>query len=96
MVFVRGLISKNSVPAIFNRKDSWGTVVLVDSQLEGGSGADDRPAILNQRQLYVRNVTAEGYGKAIDNADKGRDKGDVPAMGNITTTGGTCIATPPV
>ncbi|MCH5375331.1 MAG: glycoside hydrolase family 55 protein, partial [Planctomycetes bacterium] len=84
MIFVRGLTSENSVPAIFNRKDSWGTVTLVDSDLRGLPGAEKTAGILNQRQLYIRNTKVTGYGKSIDNADKGRDKGDVVQAGVVT------------
>lgn len=83
MIFVRGLVSENRVPAIFNRRDSWGTVTLVDSELRGLPGAETAAGILNQRQLYVRNTRITGYGKAIDNADKGRDKGDVERPGIV-------------
>lgn len=83
MIFVRGLKSENRVPAVFNRKDSWGTVTLVDSEIRGLPGAEDTSGILNQRQLYIRNTTITGYGKAIDNADKGRDKGDVVEGGLV-------------
>jgi hypothetical protein len=83
MIFVRGLKSENRVPTIFNRKDSWGSVTLVDSKIRGLPGAEKTVGILNQRQLYVRNTTITGYGKAIDNADKGRDKGDVVDAGLI-------------
>lgn len=83
MIFVRGLRSENRVPAIFNRKDSWGTVTLVDSELRGLPGAEKSSGILNERQLYVRNTRIVGYGKAVDNADKGRDKGDVEPEGLI-------------
>ncbi|WP_166820053.1 glycoside hydrolase family 55 protein [Thalassoroseus pseudoceratinae] len=84
MIFVRGLKSENQVPAIFNRKDSWGTVTLVDSVLLGLPGAEKTAGVLNQRQLYVRNTKITGYGKSIDNADKGRDKGDVEQPGLVT------------
>ncbi len=83
MIFVRGLKSENRVPAIFNRKDSWGTVTLVDSELVGLPGAEKTSGILNQRQLYIRNTRITGYGKAVDNADKGRDKGDIIEAGLI-------------
>jgi hypothetical protein len=83
MIFVRDLKSENRVPAIFNRKDSWGTVTLIDSEIRGLPGGQTTVGILNQRQLYVRNTTITGYGKAIDNADKGRDKGDVVDGGLI-------------
>lgn len=83
MIFVRGLHSENRVPALFNRKDSWGTVTLIDSELKGLPGSESRPGILNQRQLYIRNTRISGYGQSINNADKGRDKGDVDQPGLI-------------
>jgi len=83
MIFVRGLDSENAVPALFNEKDSWGTVTLVDSKIVG-MGADAKtPGILNQRQMYLRNVEIRGYAKSVDHADKGRDKGDIEAAGLI-------------
>jgi hypothetical protein len=84
MIFVRGLTSQNAVPAIYNEKDSWGTVSLVDSKLVGTNPPAKTPGILNQRQLYVRNVEISGYPVSVDNADKGRDKGDIAAPGRIT------------
>ena len=83
MIFVRDLQSENAVTAIFNEKDSWGTVTLVDSRIAGTAGAEKVPGILNQRGLYARNVQIAGYAKAIDHADKGRDKGDVAAPARI-------------
>ena len=83
MIFVRGLKSENRVPALFNRKDSWGTVTLIDSELTGLAGAEEHAGIFNQRQLYVRNTKITGYGKSIDNADKGRDKGDIESPGLV-------------
>ncbi len=83
MVFVRGLLSENGVPAIYNEKDSWGTVTLVDSELRGVDPDPATPGILNQRQMALRNVTTSGYALPIDHADKGRDKGDVAAAGTI-------------
>jgi len=83
MIFVRGLVSENAVPAIYNEKNSWGTVTLLDSRL-AGNGADEKtPAILNERQAYFRNVNVSGYAKSVDNADKGRDKGDIVEAGII-------------
>ena len=82
MIFVRRLQSTNEVPALFNRKDSWGSVTLTDSHLVGHHARDQR-GILNQRQIYLRNTRIEGYGKSLDNADKGRDKGDITEPGLI-------------
>jgi len=83
MIFVRGLVSENAVPAIFNEKDSWGTVTLLDSKIVGKDAAPKTPGFLNQRHAYLRNTEFSGYATAVDNADKGRDKGDVTAAGLI-------------
>jgi len=68
---IRGLKSKNAVPAIKNT--NWGSlVVLIDSELEGG--AADAVAIENGDAskegengpgLFVRNLKTEGYQFAI-------------------------------
>lgn len=83
MIFVRGLRSFNQVPAILNRRDSWGTVTLMDSEIVGLPGAEERSGILNQRQMYLRNVKVNGYGRSVNNSDKGRDKGDIVKPGTI-------------
>lgn len=83
MIFVRGLISENAVPAIYNEKNSWGTVTLIDSTLRGIDPPERTPGILNQRQMALRNVEITGYPIAVDHADKGRDKGDIKEPGVI-------------
>lgn len=83
MIFVRGLVSENSVPALYNEKNSWGTVTLIDSKIRGLSPDEKTPGILNQRQMVLRNVEVSGYAKSVDNADKGRDKGDVINAGLV-------------
>ncbi len=83
MIFVRGLISENRVPALFNEKDSWGTVTLIDSHLHGIQAERGAPAIHNQRQIYLRNVDLLGYDRAVDQDDKGRDKGDIGPAGTV-------------
>ena len=83
MVFARGMLSRNSVPALFNQKDSWGTVTLLDSKIEGLKPGKRTPGILNQRQMALKDVTVTGYPKSIDHADKGRDKGDIESPGLI-------------
>lgn len=83
MVFVRDLVSENAVTAIYNEKDSWGTVTLVDSRLQGIGAKSKTPGVLNQRQMYLRNVAVNGYPVSVDHADKGRDKGDITAAGTI-------------
>ena len=82
MIFVRGLTSENAVTTLYNEKDSMGTVTLVDSKISG-TGID-APGVLNQRQMYLRDVEISGHAVSIDHADKGRDKGDVKEAGVIT------------
>ena len=81
MIFVRDLTSENAVTTLYNEKDSWGAVTLVDSKITG-SGIE-APGIHNQRQMYLRDVEITGHSIAIDHADKGRDKGDVKEVGRI-------------
>lgn len=83
MVFVRGLVSANRAPALFNEKDSWGSVVLLDSRLQGINPARTTPAIHNQRQMVLRDVEILDYPKGIEHDDKGRDKGDLPSPAQI-------------
>ena len=84
MVFVRNLISENGVTALYNEKDSMGTVTLVDSKLTGINAPKKMPGVLNQRSMYLRNVLVSGYDTSIDHDDKGRDKGDVKEAGVIS------------
>ena len=81
MIFVRSLTSENAVTTLYNEKDSMGTVTLVDSKIIGRGS--DEPGILNQRQMYVRDIEISGHAVSIDHADKGRDKGDAKEPGRI-------------
>lgn len=83
MVFVRGLQSDNAVTAIHNQKDSSGTMTLLDARITGTGAGAGTPGILNERHAYFRNVDIRGYGTQVDNADKGRDKGDIVPPGVI-------------
>ncbi len=83
MIFVRDLVSENRVPSIFNEKDSWGTVTLLGAHLHATNPDAKNPAIYNQRQIYLRDVEVLGYRRAVDNDDKGRDKGDIEEAGLI-------------
>ncbi|MEM9015400.1 MAG: glycosyl hydrolase family 28-related protein [Verrucomicrobiota bacterium] len=83
MVFVRGLISENRVTTLYNERNSWGTVTLLDSHLHGIDVPNHVPSILNQRQMVLNDVEIVGHRRAIDNDDKGRDKGDVNQSGLI-------------
>lgn len=83
MVFVRDLISENRVPSIYNEKDSWGTVTLLDAHLHAINPDGNTPGIHNQRQMYLRNVEILGYRQAIDHDDKDRDKGDIAPPGIV-------------
>lgn len=65
VIAVRGLDSRNTVPAILNRGGSAYAIVL-DSKLTGGaktqSAIDHRDGA-----LFVRNLTTSGYAQAISN-----------------------------
>ncbi|MGQ4647532.1 glycosyl hydrolase family 28-related protein [Lyngbya aestuarii] len=65
---IRKLTSINSVPAFSNGGDWPGPVVLIDSELRGGS--PQAVAIENNSQILVRNVKVEGYKAAIKSGDK--------------------------
>ncbi len=84
MIFVRGLISENLVTALYNEKNSWGSVLLMDSHLHGDKAAQHIPGILNQRHMVFRNVEIFGYKKPVDHSDKKREKGDIDHPGLIT------------
>ena len=60
MLAVRGLVSRNRVPAVRNN----GILTLVDAVLEGGEGGD---AIINISNLFARNIRQSGYARAIAN-----------------------------
>lgn len=83
MIFIRNLISENRVPSIFNEKDSWGTVTLLEAHLHATNPDAKNPAIHNQRQVYLRNVEVIGYRRSVNNDDKGRDKGDIDEAGLV-------------
>ena len=75
---VRKLKSINSVPGLFNRKDSWGDVAIIDSEFEGIGDVSGISAIWNQKAMYCRNLDFTGdFQNSINNDDKGRDCGDI-------------------
>lgn len=84
MIFVRNLVSVNRVTALYNEKNSWGTITLLDGHFHGVKTDRNTPAIINQRQLYLRDATFPGYNRGVDNDDKKRDKGDI--AGNVEVT----------
>ncbi len=61
---IRDLKSNNSVPAIAATNDA-GQISLIDASLLGGSASTS--AISNAGKLFLRNVTASGYGTLIEN-----------------------------
>ena len=78
MLFIRGLVSNNDVPAIKNVKGN-GHIVLIDSELKGGT---------TNGYLYVRNVTTSGYQKPIVNSvghNQDEDGPDVPEFNSHGT-----------
>ncbi|MDF1859830.1 MAG: glycosyl hydrolase family 28-related protein [Verrucomicrobiales bacterium] len=83
MIFVRGLVSENGCTTLYNEKNSWGTVTLLDSHIHAPHPNHNQTAILNERQLYLRNIEIFSYRKPVDNSDKGRDKGDIEKEGVV-------------
>jgi len=71
-VYVRGLTSRNAVPVLLNKKDGWSGVVLLDADLRGEGDAADKPAIINNKGMAVRDIRTTGYKMAIRHWDKGR------------------------
>jgi hypothetical protein len=63
-VSIRGLVSTNAVPALYNTKGA-GVVALVDANLRGGGRAASEPAVVNESVLFARNIRTAGYGLAI-------------------------------
>ncbi|MEM6551199.1 MAG: glycosyl hydrolase family 28-related protein [Planctomycetota bacterium] len=59
---IRGLQSRNRVPAVLARGANSMTVLL-DSELSGGSSVAD--AINTEGALYARNIKVEGYGQTV-------------------------------
>jgi Pectate lyase superfamily protein len=66
---IRGLTSRNSVPAVRNIQDDRGFIAIVDGKLDGGAATG--AAIENQvGHLYARNITTAGYRTAIQDRAK--------------------------
>lgn len=59
---IRDLQSTNSVPAIDNGSDEWGSLTLVDARLSGG--APNAAAIVSRAHVFLRDVSTTGYQKA--------------------------------
>lgn len=83
MIFVRGLISEGRATALYNEKNSWGSIVLMNSHLHGVNPSPQTPAILNQRQMVLRDVEIVGFRTAVENDDRNRDKGDIASEGVV-------------
>ncbi|NJK90760.1 MAG: hypothetical protein HC904_02345 [Blastochloris sp.] len=64
-VSLRGLKSRNAVPAYYNMPNPSLTV-LIDSELNGVDGASAVAAIVNEGGLLARNVNTTGYAAAIN------------------------------
>jgi hypothetical protein len=71
-VFIRGLHSRNAVTVLKNVKDRPSSVTLIDANLVGIGDASNRPAILNQKSMFLRNIQTTGYQMLVKHDDKGR------------------------
>ncbi|HEY9649054.1 MAG TPA: glycoside hydrolase family 55 protein, partial [Coleofasciculaceae cyanobacterium] len=66
VISIRGLQSKNAVPAINNL---MGVMTLLDATLTGTGNASSQPAINNQGAIFARDITTSGYQIAIQNTN---------------------------
>ncbi|BAZ11080.1 hypothetical protein NIES4071_29050 [Calothrix sp. NIES-4071] len=64
VVSIRNLVSRNSVPAIYNK---YGLMTLLDANLTRIGRSSQEKAIINGSSLLARNITTSGYGTAIQN-----------------------------
>lgn len=62
---IRGLNSKNSVPALIN--NGWGELHLIEGNFTGGTATNT--AIENNNFIYVRDIDQQGYGHALKKKD---------------------------
>ena len=62
-ISIRDLVSENTVPAL----RTYGTLALVDSQLNGMGKATNVPAVINYNggRLLLRDLTTRGYRRAL-------------------------------
>lgn len=65
VINIRNLTSSNAVTAIYNGVGNTGHMTLIDSNLNGISGAASNPAIRNDATLLARNITTAGYQSAL-------------------------------
>ena len=64
VISIRNLVSRNSVPAIYNKH---GLMTLLDANLTRIDTSSPEKAIINGSSLLARNITTSGYGTAIQN-----------------------------
>ncbi|MFE4108207.1 DUF4347 domain-containing protein [Almyronema epifaneia] len=75
-VFARDVKSTNAVTAILNNGEAG--FVLTDSVLTGIGAANNLPAIVTQKSMYISNTETSGYSLALDNiVSFGRGNPDV-------------------
>ncbi|MEX2382482.1 MAG: glycosyl hydrolase family 28-related protein [Opitutales bacterium] len=73
-VSIRGLSSRNRVPAVLH---NGGLMVLIDSDLQGLEGAADSPAILSSGTLFARDIRSVGYAHALHDQRNDRRVADL-------------------
>jgi len=83
-VFIRGLTSFNTVPALKNVKDNPSSVVLVDAELINPNGSSSQAAIINEKRMFLRNIETSGYAMSVSHDDKGRGNDPGVFEPNIT------------
>ncbi len=69
-VAMRGLISRNSVPAV-EMATGWATLALVDCELTGGSSSTAAILANNKPAIYLRNAKQSGYAALVKDSKGG-------------------------
>jgi hypothetical protein len=63
LLHIRGLYSNNSVPAVVS--EAYGTLFLVDAELNGFGEASNQSALWVSSELFARNIKTTGYDSAL-------------------------------
>jgi hypothetical protein len=87
-VAIRGLVSRNAVPAVFNGGGS-SLLAIIDSRLTGVGAASDRPAIVNSGALFARSIRTAGYQEAVASTVGGGVRG--PHVAELTSYPATSL-----
>lgn len=85
-VSIRGLTSRNAVPALVNRAGP-GLVVLIDSELTWTGSDQGEVAVINEAGMFARNLRTPGYRQAISNSTGTMEDADGPDVTEFVSHG---------